>query len=202
MADPDDISQLVVETTGDTADNQLSQGIAEVAASASVAQLSQLIAEIAASASGFQISQLTIELARGPEVVPPTDNPVGTFTVGAGLGNDWFICLQLSDSGEELRDKVVKSYRCTGKTTSGVIKGYGYGPLENIDVENIEDGTGQRVTVAIPDTDQVQQSKRFQVNLPNSAMHTVRVQGSWPGTGIPDRIDEIVYEVSRQGVRR
>jgi hypothetical protein len=202
VADQTDISQLAPEVAADSSEAQISQAVVEAAASGSTAEIAQLAIETADASSIVQIAQLTIELGRGPEVVPPADNPVGTFTVGAGLGLDWFIALQLSDSGEELRDKVVKSFRFTGKTTNALAKGYGYGPLQDIDIDNIEDGTGQRVTLAPPDTTQVQQSKRYQVNLPNSMMHTWRMEGVWNGEGIPDRIDEIVYEVSRQGIRR
>lgn len=218
MADQNDISQFIPEVGPESGTGQISQLRSEVGADASSAQISQLPVEIGADASTAQISQLpievgadsadviisqlTIELGRGPEVIPPDDTPVDTFTFDEGLGNEWFIALQLSDSGDELRDKVVKSVRVTGKTTRALIKVYGYGPVEDIDVSNIEDGIGQRVTQMMTDTTQVQQSKRFPVNIPRSMNHTVRVEGIDDGSGIRDRIDEIVYEVSRQGARR
>lgn len=220
MADQTDISQFIPELGAETGNAQISQAVPEVGADGGSAQASQLIAEASigptdsdaqisqlsvesgSSASTAIISQLTIELGRGPEVVPPADAPVGTFTVGAGLGLDWFLALQLSDSGEELRDKVIKSLRATGKVTRAKMKVYGYGPKENIQVEDIEDGVGQKVLVSLDDTTQVQQTKRLPVNVKNAMMHSLRIEGIWDGVGIPDRVDELVYEIARQGRRR
>jgi hypothetical protein len=220
VADQTDISQFIPELGAETGSAQVSQVAPEVGADSSSAQISQLIAEASVgpadspaeisqlaiesgpSASTAIISQLTIELGRGPEVLPPADSPIGTFTVGAGLGLDWYIALQLSDSGVELRDKVVKPIRLIAKTTRGLVKGYGYGPKEDINVADIEDGVNQKVTLAIADTTQVQVSPRLPWNIKNAMVHTVRVEGIWDGEGIPDRIDEIVYEVARQGIRR
>lgn len=202
MADETFIYQAVVEAGADASETKVSQEVVELGASGSTTKISQEVVELGASRSPSKISQLCIELGLGPEIVPPSDSPVGTFTVGAGLGLDWFIALQLSDSGVELRDKVVKPVRITGKTTRGLVKVYGYGPKEDINVAHIEDGIGQKATLSIDDTTQVQQSRRLPVNVKNAMTHTVRVEGVWDGEGIPDRIDEIVYEVARQGIRR
>lgn len=218
MADNTDISQSIGEVAANSSEARVSQTIPEVGASApnaqisqsvqesgadsSAAQVSQLPIEVGANKASVSISQLTIELGRGPEISPPLDTPADTYTFDEGLGNSWFLVLQLSDSGQEWRDKVVKSLRATGKFTRGLMKGYGYGPLADIDVSQIEQGIGQRVTVTLTDTTQVQQTKRFQVNLPNSMMHTIRVEGIWDGLGDRDRIDEIVCEVAGQGIRR
>jgi hypothetical protein len=198
----DEASQLIAEVLSTTGPDAVSQIIAEVAPTTGPDQLSQLIAEVAPTTGPDQISQVTIELLRGPEVVPPERSPTSTFTVGAGLGLDWFIALQLSDSGYELRDKVVKSVRVTGKVTQAKVKVYGYGPKEDINIEDIEDGTGQKCMVTLDDTQHVQQSRRFQINVKNAMVHTIRIEGRSSDTGIPDRIDEAVYEVARMGVRR
>jgi hypothetical protein len=200
----DEISQLIAEVAAETGDDQISQAIVEVAADSGLDQLSQLIAEVASSSGLIQISQLTIELARGPEVIPPEDNPASIFVFGiGGLVVNWWIVPQLSDSGIELRDKVIKSFRATGKFTNPKFQVYGYGPQQDINVDDIEEGVNSRTgAVVMADTTQVQQSKRFQVNVPNSMLHTVRLQGMYPGTGERDRVDEIVYEVSQQGIRR
>lgn len=218
MADNNDISQLAAEAGADSSSASVTQDVtetgaaesnavvsqdsAEIGAGASTAFVSQLPSEIGANKSSGIISQVTLEYGRGPEVVPPADSPTDTFTFDEGLGNDWFIALQLSDSGDELRDKVVKSLRVTGKVTSCLAKVYGYGPLENINVGDIEQGIGQRVAVSLPNTTQVQQSKRHQINVPHSMTHTIRIEGHDFGNGERDRIDEVVMEISRQGVRR
>lgn len=122
--------------------------------------------------------------------------------MGAGLGLPWYIVLQLSDSGIELRDKVIKSLRVTGKLTNAIAKVYGYGPKEDIVMADLEKGIGQKVAVVLDNTTQVQQSRRFQMNVKNAMTHTVRLEGRDNAEGIPDRLDELLLEVSRQGIRR
>jgi hypothetical protein len=219
MADQTDISQFITETAADTGSAQISQDIAEVGASSSSAQISQDIVEVGGDASAAQISQLqvetgasksaaiisqlTIELGRGPEVIPPTDTPLGTFTVGfGGLNINWYLIPNLANDGIELRDKLVKAVRVTGKVSNANIKVYAYQPTQNIDIDELENGTNAAVTVFLADTTQVVQSQRWQVNVPNAMQETVRVAGFWTGTGSPDRVDEIVWERSGFGVRR
>jgi hypothetical protein len=186
----------------DASSAQIAQLISELGPDASTAIVSQDIFELGPAASTAIISQLTIELGRGPEVVPPADNPTQVFTFDAGLGNDYFLALQPSDSGIEGRDKVVKAVRVTGKINNGFVKVYGYGPVQNVDVDQIVAGTGFKTAVRLADSAQVRQSKRHQVNIPNCMMHLVRVEGRWDGTGEHDRLDEIFYEVAQSGIRR
>jgi hypothetical protein len=220
VADQTDISQFIPELGAETGSAQVSQVAPEVGADSSSAQVSQLIAEASVgpadspaeisqlsiesgpSASEAIISQLTIELGRGPEVIPPADTPTQVFTFDAGLGNDYFLALQPSDSGIEGRDKVVKAVRVTGKINNGLAKVYAYGPVQNVDVSQVEQGIGQKTAVALADSTMVQQSKRYQVNVSNAMMHLVRIEGRWDGTGDRDRIDEIFYEIAQQGIRR
>lgn len=219
MADQTDISQFIPETAPETGSAQISQDIQEVGASTSAAQISQDITEIGSNASAAQISQLeiesapdhatviisqlTIELGRGPEIVPPEDSPLGTFTVGfGGLDINWYLIPSVSDDDVELRSKVIKSVRVTGKITNANAKVYTYQPTEEINVDDLEDGVNAQVTVPLTTTTQVVQSERFPVNCPNAVLETVRIEGQWRGTGIPDRIDEICWERAVQGVRR
>lgn len=198
----DDVSQFIVEIAAETGSDQASQFIAELLAATGNDQLSQFIADVLATTGRDQVSQVTIELLRGPVVIPPSSNPVGTFTVGAGLGNPYDLTLQLSDTGIELRDKVVKDPRVTGRFTSAKLKIYGYGPKEDINVEDIENGTGFKVMVTIDNCSQVRHSRILPLNVKNAMTHTARIEGIWDGVGIPDRVDEIVYQVARQGIRR
>jgi hypothetical protein len=202
VADPNEVSQFIVEVAAESGPDRDSQLIAEVLAATGPDQISQLVAQLFQTTGPDQISQITIELLRGPEVIPPSSNPASTFTVGAGLGNNYSIALQLSDSGIELRDKVVKDPRVTGKFTSAKLKVYGYGPKEDINVADIERGTNPKATLFIDDSTQVQQSALLKVNVKNAMTHTARLEGIWDGQGIPDRLDEIVYQVARQGIRR
>lgn len=203
MADQDNIFQLVAEVGADASQSDVSQLVAEVGADASETQISQAVAEVGADASQARISQLTIELGAVVGTTPPTDTPLNTFTLGfGGLNINWYIVPQITDSEVELRDKMVKAVRVTGKVSNCNIKPYGWQPTQDIDVGDLEDGLNPLCTVFIPDTTEVVQSQRYQINCPNLMQHTVRVAGFWSGTGIPDRVDEIVYEVAQQGIRR
>lgn len=203
MADPDQISQGIFEVAAETGPDQISQDFVEILQTTGPDQVSQLIAQVLQTTGPDQISQLTIELLRGPDVTPPADSPTGTFVFnGGGDGVSYYLVPQLSDSGVELRDKVVKPFHVTGKITSPLAKIYGYGPQENIDVDAIEAGTGFKAIVVLDTTTQVALSKRHPVNCPNLRVHTIRIEGRWDGTGVRDRIDEIVYEQAISGVRR
>lgn len=218
MADNTDISQAISELAADVGQGQISQAVSEVGADAGNAQISQAVSEIGADASTAQISQLpvevgankatviisqlTIELGRGPEIIPPAETPTQVFTFDAGLGNSYFLALQPSDSGIEGRDKVIKAVRVTGKINNGFAKVYAYGPVEDVDVDQVEDGIGFKTAVVLAASSLVQQSKRHPVNIPNAMMHLVRIEGRWDGTGDRDRIDEIFYEIAQQGIRR
>jgi hypothetical protein len=121
----------------------------------------------------------------------------------AGEGNEYFLCAPVVDSGQELRSKVVKSVRQTGKRTNVNAKIYSYDVDDNIDVTALEDGTGSTTgAIALDDSTQVSQSPRVQTNCPNAVLHTVRIDGSDVGQSERDRIDEIVVEVAEMGVRR
>jgi hypothetical protein len=69
-------------------------------------------------------------------------------------------------------------------------------------MDDLEDGLNAVATIPTPDTTEVVQSARYNVNCPNAVLSTIRVSGAWDGTGEADRLDEVVYEISEQGVRR
>lgn len=127
-----------------------------------------------------------------------------TFVFGEGTtGSRWYIAAQLSDSGDNLRDKVTKALAVTGRGQNTRVEMFNYGPEEDINVENVEDGVNSKTgKVDVPPCTQVQRSARIPLNVANSLLHTFRLEGEWDGTGEPDRIDEVEYEVGEQGVRR
>lgn len=120
-----------------------------------------------------------------------------------GIGNSWYLIPQLSDSGHELRAKVVKAVRVTGKLTDADFRVYTYGPEDTVEVSYLEAGTNS-ITGAVPltDTNLVTTSERTQVNCPDASLHTLRLAGTWDGVGSRDRIDEIEYEQAIQDARR
>lgn len=138
--------------------------------------------------------------------MPPSTPKVSAVTFDlfeTGENVDWYVISQISDSGNELRSKVVKALRVTGKTTSANARLYTYGPTLPINVTDLENGTNSITgAVALPDTTQVRRGHRVQVNCPNAALHTIRVAGTYAGDAVKDRLDEMAVEQAIQGCRR
>lgn len=208
-AAPDDataaISQEAIEAGADSATAFISQEALEVGANSARSYISQLAVEAGANSARDYISQLCIEYATGDTIPPPPPGPsTSTFTFDEGEeAVEWWIIPQLTDSGVELRDKVVKAVRVTGKVTSANAKVYRYGPTDPVVVSDLEDGLNSATgAVTLSNTTNVAQSQRLPVNVPNAMLSTVRIAGTWSGTGIRDRVDEILYELAQQGVRR
>jgi hypothetical protein len=125
----------------------------------------------------------------------------------AGEGSQWYVIPQLSDSGDELRSKTVKAVRATGRLTNAAAMVYGYDVGQRIIMSDLENGERNPVKMVtrpqtFPDTTEVAQTARKPVNIVNAVLHTVRLSGDDTGQAARDRVDEIVYEVARQGVRR
>lgn len=207
-AAPDDasasVSQAVVEVAADDASTSISQSVIEAAPDNATTSISQLVLEGAPDDATVRISQVVIEWSAGDLVPPPPPEPTtGTFVFDEGGGVEWWIVPQLTDSDIELRDKVIKAVRVTGLVTDADIKVYTYGPSDPVVVSDLEDGINSVTgAVPLPDTTNVAQSPRLPVNCPNAMLSTVRVAGTWDGTGQRPRIDEILYEVAQQGIRR
>jgi len=188
-------AEVVIGATSELA--RITQAVAEpvIFTTNELARVTQVLAEVVFSATVT------------PPVIPTPTVKSSTFDAGIGgegNGGEWFLCAQLTDSSIEDRDKVVKSFRVTGKLTSGQYAIYGYAPSENIDVAAIEAGTGSRTgQKTLPNSARVVQSARQQLNVSNAMLHTVRLSGIWTEDGsIKDRIDEICVEVAQQGIRR
>lgn len=131
------------------------------------------------------------------------DPTVQTERFDAGAGSEWFVCPQISDADNNLRSKVIKSGRVTGKLTNASFRIYGYDIDALISMADIEEGiNSSTVAITLPDSDQVMQSPRKQVNVKNSVLATIRVAGNCVGEQVMDRVDELVYEQADQGCRR
>lgn len=141
------------------------------------------------------------------ETPPPPDAPITrTFQFDAGIGSNWYLIPQLSDSGDELRSKQVKAAHLTGRVHNCSFMSYAYNPEQPIKMDELEAGERSYVRTvtrpqSFPDTEHVEQTRRRQVNVVGT-LHTIRVEGSDVGQPERDRIEEVVYEVSEQGVRR
>lgn len=128
-----------------------------------------------------------------------------TGRFNAGTGSTWNIVAPVSDNGSELRSTVIKAVSVKGKLTSASAKIYGFDVSDPVSVSDLESGLNSSSgSVALANTTQVAQSERQPVNIPNCALSTVRIEGSYtvtPGV-IADRIDSINLERGVQGVRR
>lgn len=198
------ISQAVVEGAADDATTAISQAVLEGGADDAGTAISQAVLEGGADDAGTRISQVVIEYSLGGEVPPaPPEPATGTFAFDEGGGVEWWVVPQLTDSGIELRDKVIKAVRVTGLVADADVRVYTYGPSDPVVVSDLENGVNSVTgAVALPDTTNVAQSPRLNVNCPNAMLSTVRVAGVWDGVSQRNRVDEILYEVAQQGIRR
>jgi hypothetical protein len=130
---------------------------------------------------------------------------VGTYRFDKGTGSSvpYYMAASFTDSGEEWRSKRVgPGFIVNGKLTSASLKVYGAKPTDAVPVSNLESGTSALATLALTDGSDSTQGARKQANIKNLKQHTVRVEGTWGGSGAKDRIDEIVYEYSIYGARK
>lgn len=201
MADRSDVSQFVPTVAADDAATEVSQSVPLVGADDAATEVSQLAPMVGADDAGAFVSQFVLLVGFGPEV--PPEPVVRTFRFDAGERSHYWLALQPSDSGDELRSKVVKPGRTTGKVTNASMLFYKWDVGEPINATDVEFGLNAATRPQrLPDVPHVTQSKLLPVNVPNACLHTTRVQGTWEGDTIKDRIDEIVYQLARQGVRR
>lgn len=125
------------------------------------------------------------------------------FNGGSGASVDYYAAYQYSDFNVPLRDHVIKAVKVTGEMGSGNVKVYGSGATQTVDVAALQAGTGSLVSQNITtSTSAVAVSQRYQVNVGNLAISTVRVSGTYSGSGSADRIDQVEVEASQIGVRR
>lgn len=128
---------------------------------------------------------------------------VTTERFDGGDGAEWYIVAPIVDSGSELRSKTVGPIHATGKLTNASFSFYTYDVEAGIDLDDLEEGANPTVgPVAITDSTQVAQTARMRVSIPNSCLHTVRIDGDDRGESVRDTLHEIVYEISHAGVRR
>ena len=195
------ISQDANLVGADNATAQISQDANLVGANNATAFISQFAGAVGVNNAAGQISQFCLLVSTGPLVPPPA--AVRTFRFDAGNRSHYWLALQPSDSGDELRSKVLKAGRATAKATNASFLFYRWDVGEEINVSDVKQGLNAATRPQrIPNVAHVTQSARKQINVPNACLHTMRYQGTWEGDVTKDRVDELVYEVARQGVRR
>jgi hypothetical protein len=125
------------------------------------------------------------------------------FDAQSGESVPWSITWTFSDSGEEERPKWIRSVRATAKTTNASMGIFGSQSSQPIPVSTLEQGPSASSSgaIALPDTTEVTPSMRTPITLPFQRQWAVQIAGEWPGTGEPDRVDEVVVEASISGAR-
>ena len=129
---------------------------------------------------------------------------VDTFrwNTASGTSVNWYAAHQFTDGGAENQSKSVRAMRATGKFTSGLMQLYGYDSAVNISITDLENGTNYQASISLGTTTDVQQTAREEGVWPNLAVFTVRVSGTYAGSGDADRVDEVVVEFIPEGNRR
>ena len=142
-------------------------------------------------------------LAGGRQVVGGATVRTYRFDTGSGASVPWYLASPFIDLDEETRPKLVKSVRASGKFTSANVQVHGAESNETINVTDLEDGTNSKSgTIALATTAEIQRGQRWPLGVKNLDVFAVRVGGTWNGTGVKDRVDEVVIEATVQGVRR
>lgn len=131
-----------------------------------------------------------------------TTRRVDTFRYYESDGSaiPYYIVFQPTDLGEELRSKMMRSIRVTGRVNSLTAQVHGAAPGGTISIANIEAGTNSLSgDIAIGSSSGLQRMFRTKYLVKNLGLAALRIAGTWPGTGDPDRIDEVVIEVGTHG---
>lgn len=140
---------------------------------------------------------------------------VGTYRFDGGLNAgetiDWYLAFQYSDAGAEMRPKLIKYPRVTGKGKDRTLGVHGSDVGESIDVAALEAGNAgaKSGSVAIDDALQITTSERAQIAIAGLSKYTIRVDGVYDGAetddfGFPvrDSVHEVAFDEVIQGVRR
>ncbi len=130
-----------------------------------------------------------------------------TLRFDSGEGSNWYVVASISDSGDELRSKVLKAVRVTSRRTNSSAMAFGYDVNQEISISDLETGTrsNSRMTTnpqSFTDSAEVSQSERKPINITNAVLSTVRIEGDDTGNEERDTIHEITVEQAIQGVRR
>jgi hypothetical protein len=172
-------------------------------AGASVVLIKKLMAANDAT-MGITISRISFNLIIVPGAVATTVQ-VDTFrwnTVGSS-GLDYFAAWQLTNAGAPRQDKEIGAIQVTGQFTECEAMVYGYSQTEPIDLSDIENGVDSLSGAINLGTQSLpQELERVELNVSNAALFTVRVGGTWDGTGDPDRLDKVMLEYQPVGMPR
>lgn len=115
----------------------------------------------------------------------------------------YYLVWQISDDGAENLSKVVSGVRPDGKFTSMNLQIHGARAGGELDITDMEDGTNSftgNISFANSTQQTVYLEKRIKIK--NLAKYAIRISGTWNGSGMKDRLDEIAVRFDVHGKRR
>lgn len=115
---------------------------------------------------------------------------------------DYYLAWQMMDNSAEATNKRITAIRVTGKLTNASVTIHAASPGDTINRSQIESGSGSRVQVTFPNSSNVVRHERKKVRVRNLSIWTARIEGSWDGTGIKDRLEELIIEGQPHGVTK
>lgn len=114
----------------------------------------------------------------------------------------WYVIWQPSDDGLEAGSKRIHMVRLTAKATSPVLQIHGAKPGNEINISNMETGTSPLIQKSLTTTTVIKRALELTFRITGIAIYAVRLGGTWNGTGMKDRLDELAIEVSTHGKNR
>lgn len=123
----------------------------------------------------------------------------------AAMAVPYYLAWQFSDWGVEDRPKTVKGLGVVGKQAAGGTAGiHGVEPKGAVDVDLLEAGNAgsKSGSISLPASGSPTQGDLIELDVDNLKQFTVRIDGTWPGNGERDRIDEVVIDAIVRGARR
>jgi hypothetical protein len=126
------------------------------------------------------------------------------FDTESGETVPYYIAFQYSSGDDEYRQKKIKHPRVTGKFTSATIGIHGATASDDIDVTTLEAGNSGSLSgsLSIANSTEVTVYEKIEAEVNGLSVYTIRVDGTWNGTGMKDRIDEICIQEITVGSRR
>jgi hypothetical protein len=129
-----------------------------------------------------------------------------TYRFGEGTGGaaiPWYLVWQPTDDGLENASKQIHSFRATGKFTSANIQVHGARPGGAISLSNMETGTGSiSGNISVPNTTVNTRYLEIPCRIKNLGIYAIRLSGTWSGSGVKERLDELIIELSSHGRAR
>jgi len=127
------------------------------------------------------------------------------FDTGSGSSVNWYLAWAYSDDGLEQNAKLIKGFRVTGRLDDATLGIFGSASDSEIDVDALETNNSGSLSgaIALDDaTGNVKINEWNKIRVPNTLLYSVRIEGTWNGTGEKSRVDEIVLEVNAGGLRK